>query len=102
MSKVETADLTSPVYEGENNLFGMKNATKRDQLGTPGRVAPDGGKYQHYTTDTQSLRDWFLWADYTKFPKRVSSVSEFNDELKARSYYGIAPTKYLELLKNYL
>lgn len=108
-AKVETAydnnfkvPFTSPVYRKNNNLFGMKGATKRAQLGSPGTPASDGGAYQKYWTDSQSIRDLFLYFDYVNFPTSVSSPEQYVRELKSRNYFTAPEDQYLLNFKRWL
>lgn len=101
-ARFETADFTSKVYNTDYNMFGMKGATKRKQLGEPGLVASDGGRYQHYKNDTQSLRDLFLYFDYVKFPITVGGTEQYSSELKTRGYYTADQQTYTNGLNQYV
>lgn len=107
-AKHETANFTSNIYRTHNNMFGMKHPSIRKSVGEKGDLSPDGGYYQRYINDTQSVRDLMLWMDAVRFPVAVSSPEEYVTRLDdlgdgpgGRSYFGDAKI-YLGGLKHYL
>lgn len=103
-AKAETGDFTSRFYIQFHNMFGMKTALKRRQLGREsGEHESDGGtSIRAYRTDVQSLRDLFLYFDYVKFPRYVSSVDQYVNELKKRGYFSTTYENYLALVKSHM
>lgn len=101
-AKHETGNFTSNVYRTHNNLFGMKHPTIRKAVGEQGNAAPDGGHYQRYASDTDSVRDLLLWFDARKFPTSVSSPDEYVNQLHQRAYFGDAIANYLKGVKHFL
>lgn len=103
-AKAETGDFTSRFYREFHNMFGMKSAVKRRQLGKEsGDFEADGGtSIRKYATDVQSLRDLFLYFDYVKFPRYVSSPEQYVSELKKRGYFSTTYEQYLSLVKSHL
>jgi len=95
-AKHETGNYTSRAYLENNNLFGMKNATKRKQLGKYAEP------YRKYLTDRESIRDLLIYFDYVKFPKSVSSAEQFAQELKNRAYYEDTVSNYTNGIKRFL
>lgn len=75
----------------------MKHPSIRKSVGEKGDKAPDGGYYQRYSNQVQSVRDLMLWMDAVKFPVSVSSVEQYVQKLDdlgdgpgGRSYFGDA------------
>lgn len=103
-AKAETGNFTSRFYREFNNMFGMKGAVKRKQLGRQGTVhESDGGTPIHiYANDIQSLRDLFIYFDYVSFPTAVESVESYVRQLKRRGYFSTTEDHYLALMKSYL
>lgn len=95
-AKHETGNFKSKAYKKNANMFGMKNANKRKQIGWK------GNPYRNYLTDGDSLRDLFLYFDYVGFPTSISSVEQFSRELKDRSYYEDSFENYSNGLKRFL
>jgi len=66
----------------------MKNASKREQLGSRGDQAPDGGFYQRYAFRLISVLDYLRYLRAVNFPKEVTSVEDFATQLDNRHYFG--------------
>lgn len=98
MAKYETANFTSRVYTAYNNLFGMKQATARRQLG---RSIPET-PYRVYEDPAQSLEDFLIYLDYVNFPVSVENVEDYIYQLKKRSYFTDSEQNYLNGVKKYL
>jgi uncharacterized FlgJ-related protein len=90
---VETGFFTSNIYKKNNNLFGMKNASARVQLGTK----IDGTDFRFYKNLDQSIEDFFIWLRYTRFPL-VNSIREYVHELKKRNYFEESEDYYYKLM----
>ena len=101
-AKHESAGFASVVYKSQNNMFGMKHPTNRPSVGVKGMAASDGGFYQKYSSDFESLQDLFLWMDYTKFPTTVKNSDEYAEQLKARGYFTAGIAEYRTALKNWI
>jgi hypothetical protein len=104
-AKFETTNFTSLAYREEKNMFGMKHPIHRPALGVAGGVhdtGKDRGVMQKYTSTLQSLRDFFLWLDYTKFPVEVGGVEQYTTELQERGYFTVGWDVYTSGLKKYL
>lgn len=97
----ETGDFTSAVYRNNNNMFGMKTAYHRVQLGEQGEVASDGGWYQKYQSNTQSLRDFLIYLDYVNFPKHPMSIDTYVLAMKNNRYFTGNVDNYIAGLKRY-
>lgn len=96
-AKVETGDFSSRLFVVHNNLFGMKNASKRFQLGEP----VQGSDFRYYANEKESIEDFLLYLDYVKFPIEVNSLADYVTELKARSYFEEPVNEYLLLMKSF-
>jgi flagellum-specific peptidoglycan hydrolase FlgJ len=103
-AKTETGDFTSRFYRDLHNMFGMKSAVKRKQLGKASTLfeADGGTAMRHYSNDIQSLRDLFLYFDYVSFPTYVESAERYVTELKNRKYFSTTYENYLALVKSHL
>jgi len=103
-AKHETGNFQSGVYNNNLNMFGMLMPRKRPTLATPGTPSREtpGAFWAKFKTDGDSIRDLFLWMDYTKFPLLVSDADEYANELKQRSYYGDTVTNYSNALKAWI
>lgn len=103
-ARLESGNFNSNLYRALNNAFGMGHAVKRKQLGERSSSRELNGKIdlQKYRNDTQSLRDLFLWMDYTKFPVRVTGADQYVRELKNRNYFESKESDYLKGLNVYL
>lgn len=101
-SQHETANWKSPLFEKNNNLFGMKVPTKRKYYGTGGTQAPDGGLYANYNSWSDSAKDYLEWLRYNKFPTGLKSVEDFVKQLKLNNYFGDSYENYLAGVKNWL
>lgn len=97
-SKVESANYTSALYKRAFNAFGMKNATKRKQLG----YHVTGDPYRHYVNLDQSIRDFLLYLDYVNFPSNVSGPLEYAKELKRRGYFESDLSDYVKAIQSWL
>lgn len=98
-AKHETGNFTSSVYKNLNNMFGMKHPTVRQSVGVQGTLASDGGYYQKYNSDLDSLHDLFLWMNATNFPTGLDSIEDYAKQLKARNYFGASLEAYTNGLK---
>ena len=96
-SKVESANYSSNLFERSNNAFGMKNANQRSQLG----YAVAGDSYRHYDSLEQSIQDFILWLDYTKFPL-VNDVNSYARALKDRNYFESSQSDYINALNSWI
>jgi len=96
-SKAETANFTSRLFREHNNLFGMKNALKREQSG----FKIEGSVFRAYESPVSSILDYLALLNSTKFPVSVNSLEQFARELKDRGYYEESQDLYLKLLKKY-
>jgi len=101
-AKHETGNFTSNLYLKNNNLFGMKLPTRRPTVATKGLMSPEGNYYAAYSSDGESIRDLFLWMDYTKFPTMVKNANEYASELKQRAYFGDSLANYQNALNKFL
>lgn len=104
-AKFETDNFTSKVYRTENNMFGMKHPVNRPAIGVAGGLGDTGsarGVMQRYKNTLDSLRDLFLWMDYTKFPVEVGGVEQYVSEMQSRGYFTVPWDVYVNGLKSYL
>jgi uncharacterized FlgJ-related protein len=98
----------SPLAKKLNNYFGMTTAINRYQLGRSGTLQPkEDGKatYQQYNSFFQSVRDYKLWLDYTRFPKQIEQLGQlqkFVNELKERKYFGDTKENYFNGLRRFV
>jgi flagellum-specific peptidoglycan hydrolase FlgJ len=83
-AKHETNGYKSRAFIEQNNLFGMKNANKRKQLG----VRRLDNQYRQYKSPQESVKDLIVYFDFVKFPKAVIDSLHYAEELKRRKYYG--------------
>lgn len=96
-AKAETGNFTSTLYNGFHNLFGMKNAVIRPQLG----VSIPSSEFRRFSSDDESIRDFVLYLDFVGFPSDVANLNEYVRELKNRSYFEEPFTYYLGLMGKY-
>jgi len=95
--------FNSPVFRYDNNIFGMKEAGSRVQVGSPlGRMSPEGNRYWHFPNTDESVKDFILYLQKTKFPKQVLTVESYVSELKKRGYFTAPESEYLNGLKRFL
>lgn len=85
----ETGNYTSRAYKENNNLFGMKHASKRKQLG-----ADTGDTYRMYQDPSESIEDLILYFDAVDFPTDIETLQEYAEELKIRNYYEDSTYNY--------
>lgn len=85
----ETGNFTSNIFRTQNNLFGMKHANGRVQLGVN-----DGREHRTYANVTDSMRDQLAYLRQVNFPTEVSSVQEFVTELQKRDYFKAPISEY--------
>lgn len=78
----ETNNYQSYLVKRANNLFGMRVAVKRPFV----RIGTDNN-YSVYRDYDQSIEDWLLWAENTKFPTDIKTVVNYVDELYIRGYF---------------
>jgi hypothetical protein len=78
-------------------MFGMKNAIKRQQLGSPG-----AGSFRYYASPEDSVKDYLIYLDFVGFPDQVDSPEMFVNELKKRNYFEESESFYLQGLKSWL
>jgi hypothetical protein len=97
-SKVESANYNSALFLRSNNPFGMKNASKRNQLG----FAVSGDPYRHYNSVLEAIQDFTLYLDYVGFPLSVNSPEQYAGNLKRRGYFESDVNDYSNALKSWL
>jgi hypothetical protein len=118
-ARLESSDYGSPVFEKNNNMYGMKFV--KQPLATRGTLAPpsersktcidtnvckDSDHYAKYKTPIDSPRD-VIQRLYKKERKGVGfaqlnsskTPDEFASLLKQRDYYGGTPQHYASMLK---
>lgn len=93
----ETGNFTSDLFLRSNNLFGMRNASIRNQLGEQGTNG-----YRHYKNPNESIMDLLMYFDYVGFPTEVTGVDHYVRELKDRKYFEDSYSNYLKGLKAFL
>lgn len=96
-AKHETGNYTSRAFKENNNLFGMKNAIRREQLGFP----KFQDMYRLYESPEQSVKDLMIYFDFVKFPV-VTDPEAFVRNLKQRSYFEDNFNNYLNGVKSFL
>lgn len=97
-AKHETNNYTSDVFKRANNLFGMKNANKREQLG----FKVEGDPYRHYNNVGDSIRDFLMLLRYNRFPTNFKTPTEFVSKLKSQGYFGDTFANYLNGVFHFL
>jgi len=88
VSAHETAGFTSPVYNENNNLFGMKQPEERKTTSLGQK-----GNYASYENDEDSIKDIMLWIEARQFPKEHGTIRQLTSDMKNKGYFE-AP--YLE------
>lgn len=101
-SKHESDSYTSEVYKRNNNPFGFKVASKRDQVGKVGTRSPEGNNYWKFPNDTEAFKDLLKYFDQVSFPTSVSSVTHYATELKKRGYFTDTLSNYVNGMKRFL
>lgn len=96
LSKVETGRYTSRLFTDHKNLFGMKNAGKREQ---PGREIL-GSDFRYYDSLDDSVRDLVSWMEYTQVSPYELSPYRFIEQLKERGYFEEPIEQYFKLFKS--
>lgn len=96
MARHETGNFKSRLFREGNNMFGMKKAYQRKQVGAQWFAASDGGHYMKYESPAQSLEDLLLWMDARRFPQEVKDARQFVEELKKRNYFGDTVENYFK------
>jgi len=94
----ETFDYKSELSVAFNNLFGMKNAFIRPQLG----VSIPKSDFRKFSSHEESVRDFLLYLEFVDFPETVRDVEEYVYELKKRSYFEEPYTTYLGGISRYV
>jgi uncharacterized FlgJ-related protein len=97
-SKLESANYKSALFLRSNNPFGMKNASKRVQLGYP----VPGDPYRHYNNLLEAIQDFELYLDYVRFPEVVNSPEMYAGNLKRLNYFESDLKDYVTGLKSWL
>lgn len=92
----ETGNFSSSAYISQNNMYGMKHAVIRDQLGVN-----DGRTYRTYANPVQSMQDMLMYLRAVNFPTTVLSVQEYVQELKNRGYFGDSVANYYKNVDYY-
>jgi len=96
-SKVESGNYSSDLFKRSNNAFGMKNASRRDQLGSP----EAGTDYRKYSSLSESIQDFVLYLNAVKFPT-VFDVSSYVRELKKRGYFESSQSDYIKAMESWM
>jgi len=96
-SKLESGNFSSPLFLRANNLFGMKNAFIRNQLG----YAVLNDHFRYYNSPADSVKDYLIYLDFVNFPL-VDSAEKFVSALKQRNYFEEDENFYLNGMKKYL
>jgi uncharacterized FlgJ-related protein len=106
MARLESGDYTNTLSRDLNNIYSMRFPRVRPatNIGSTVLIGVDGGNFEwsKYKSYQQATSDLLLWMDYNKFPKQVSSVDQFAQELKNRSYFTSSLSFYTAGLKSYL
>lgn len=104
----ESAQFKSPLFESDNNLFGMKMPSKRDKVyikGASARIRTSEGAtpYASYATVADSVRDLIL--SYHKNIKtdwsKIQTPEQYAAYLKSKGYFGDTLANYTKNLKSY-
>lgn len=101
-AKHETGNFTSNLYKNHSSLFGMKVPSRRPFDGSPGPLAPDGGRYASYSSYAQSAKDYLNLLRFNRFPTNLSTLSGFVSALKADGYFTDTYDNYYNGLKRFL
>lgn len=102
-AKLETNNFTSNAYLNEHNMFGMGNATKRDQRGKSSTQTYDGGRLiRSYVWDIGSLKDLLDYFEAVNFPTTVTGTTQYAAELKKRNYFTSDELAYKKGLDQYV
>jgi len=96
-SKVESANYSSDLFLRSNNAFGMKNASRREQLGEP----ESGTDYRKYKNLSESIQDFVLYLKAVNFPT-VFDVNTYVRELKKRGYFESSQSDYIKAMESWM
>jgi len=97
-AKHESNNFKSPLYLRSNNMFGMTNASERNQLGK--EVAND--QYRHYKSDVESAKDLLLYFEYFNFPQKTPNLVGYVNQLKDNGYFTSSYDNYYNGLARYV
>ena len=97
-AKHETGNYTSEVYKRANNLFGMKNANVRKQLGKE----VEGDSYRHYKNVGESIRDYLLYLDHFGVPSNIGTAESYFQKLKDQKYFTDSFKNYFNGVRNFI
>ena len=103
----ESGNFTSPLFQSDNNLFGMKMPSKRDKTfiaGPSARIRKSEGStpYASYKNVSDSTKDLILsWhkAINTDWSK-IQTPEQYAAYLKSKGYYGDTLANYTNALKS--
>lgn len=84
VSRYETGNYTSNLYDNYNNLFGMRYPLIRD---TTSYGSTPSGFAKYYTTE-DSIKDLILYMQEFNYPKRFNSFYDQISFMKDKGYYG--------------
>jgi len=96
-SKVESGNYSSDLFLRANNAFGMKNASRREQLGEK----ETGTDYRKYSSLSESIQDFILYLNAVKFPT-VFDVNSYVRELKKRGYFESSQSDYIKAMNSWM
>lgn len=87
----ESDDFTSWTFKQNNNMFGMREAKVRDQLG-PGDTNDDN--YANYNSLKQGVEDHKKYLEYVGIYTNYSSIPKFVRALKEHDYFEASEISY--------
>jgi hypothetical protein len=96
-SKHETGNYSSDVFKSLKNMFGMRNAKVRPQLGEFNLSG-----YRKYQSRFDSAMDFLHWLHYNEFPEKINSATYYVKKLKDLKYFEDSEENYLNGLRSWM
>jgi len=93
----ETGNFTSPLFKLNNNLFGMTDATGRNNK----QFGVDIWKFGVYRSVDDSVTDYRLYYMSQNYPAAFASIDSYIEELKNHNYFKSDLNQYLNGVKQY-
>lgn len=101
VSRHETGMYTSALYTQANNLFGMKQPSKRLTTSIGTQQASEG-TFAKFATKDSAVEDQILYMEEFNYPKNLNTASALVNFMKSKGYFGAAKSLYLAAVERQL
>jgi hypothetical protein len=96
----ESGYFKNPLTKCSNNVFAILHNPYRVTLSTGDRGVAEGRSgYAEYKTLEDAAKDFIIFLEYRKLPKKLTSIDTYAYQLKQKRYYGSSAELYAKGVK---